>query len=96
MYAIAIHIDSVGMEAALDDTSVGFDQIAALLESEGFEDQGGSVFFGTGTVGAVEAVLAARRLGEELHWLRSCLSEIRLLRVDEATSLKAAFEAGAA
>ena len=81
MYAIHIQLDVEQKEHALKE-------LAEFLKPLGFS-QNGCLFF-AGEQDAVKTVMAVRAMSKEFLWLRECVSNIRLLRIEANYDLKPA------
>ncbi|MBF4218364.1 virulence factor [Vibrio anguillarum] len=64
-----------------------YGDIKKFLASRGFTRQQGSVYFGDETVDAVKTVMAVNAMSREFLWLKDCVSDIRMLRIEENNDL---------
>jgi virulence-associated protein VapD len=88
VYALAIDLDTNRMPDQFDcDECAAHAQIQRILDSHGFEQQNGSLYFGSEAVNAVSAVLAASDLAARLPWFATSLRDIRMLRIEEMNDL---------
>ena len=90
MYAIALDLVLEELRAHYSATSPqnAYAEVRAILETQGFGWQQGSVYFGDPrSVNAVSCVLAAQRLTSELPWFSRCVRDIRMLRIEENNDL---------
>lgn len=92
MYAITFDLDTQVLQAAYGKPSWqhAYDDIKAVLFSQGFFWQQGSVYLGGDTVTAVQCVLATQALSATLPWFKSAVRDIRMLRIEEFNDLYAA------
>ncbi|EAA4627458.1 TPA: virulence factor [Escherichia coli] len=92
MYAISFDLSV----AALDQHYPGnnynnaYAEIRRFLEAKGFNRQQGSVYFGDNSVDAVRTVMAVNALSNQFPWLKACVSDIRMLRIEENNDLSPA------
>ena len=88
MYAVIFDITSNCLCDYSDNSIVDtYGDIRKFMESNGFSWQQGSVYFGEETVNAVNCVVIIQKLVKLYPWLSVCLKDIRMLRIDENTSL---------
>lgn len=89
MYAISFDLSV----ASLDEHYTGnnynnaYGEIKKFLATKGFSRQQGSVYFGDNTVDAVKTVMAVNAMSIQFPWLKSCVSDIRMLRIEENNDL---------
>ncbi|MDA4757214.1 virulence factor [Enterobacter hormaechei] len=89
MYAISFDLSV----ASLDEHYTGnnynnaYGEIKKFLATKGFSRQQGSVYFGDSTVDAVKTVMAVNAMSIQFPWLKSCVSDIRMLRIEENNDL---------
>ncbi len=97
MYAIAFDLDSQTLEHSCGGPSwrTADVDIRSALATHGFDWQQGSVYFGKSTVDAVTCVLAVQDLTRKFPWFRSCVRDIRMLRIEENSDLTPAIETAA-
>ena len=86
-YAIVFDLDTKLLEVSYHD-------IEKTLAKYGFQQQQGSVYFGNEKVDAVTCVLAIMELAT-LPWFAPCVSDIRMLRIEELNDLMPAVERAA-
>ncbi len=89
VYAISFDLDTDALKLSYPNASWnnGYGDIRKILESEGFVNQQGSVYFGGERINAVTCVLAAQRLAQELPWFSASVRDIRMLRIEEFNDL---------
>lgn len=92
MYAIAFDLDTAQLQVQYPNSSWqnAYGDVKKTLISLGFSWQQGSVYFGDNTVTAVSCVLAAQQLSATYPWFKGCVSDIRMLRIEELNDLSAA------
>jgi virulence-associated protein VapD len=92
MYAIAFDLDTNQLQDQYPTASWqnAYGDIKKTLIGHGFTWQQGSVYFGDNTVTAVTCVLAAQNLSKTYPWFKSCVKDIRMLRIEELNDLSAA------
>jgi virulence-associated protein VapD len=92
MYAIAFDLDTNQLQDQYPNASWqnAFGDIKKTLIEHGFSWQQGSVYFGNNKVTAVTCVLAAQDLSKTYPWFKSCVKDIRMLRIEELNDLSAA------
>ncbi|MBQ7151486.1 MAG: virulence factor [Synergistaceae bacterium] len=75
-----------------DDSEQRYNEIGNFLRSNGFVHQQGSLYFGDETIDAVRCVLMIQKLSRKLTWLSQCVTDIRMLRIEENNNLMPALE----
>ena len=92
MYAISFDLDTEQLQAQYPNPSWqnAYSDVRRVLEASGFSWQQGSVHFGDGNMNAVKCVLAAQTLSQSFAWFKSCVRDIRMLRIEELNDLKPA------
>jgi virulence-associated protein VapD len=92
MYAIAFDLDTAQLQNVYPNFSYknAYGDIRKILEPLGFIWQQGSVYFGDKDMNAVKCVLAAQALSNAYPWFKSCVRDIRMLRIEELNDLAAA------
>ena len=97
MYAIAFDLDTEILSQTYGTTSPNnaYGDIKKFLQSQGFDWQQGSVYFGSpDKVNAVQCVLAAQELSRRFSWFAASVRDIRMLRIEENNDLRPAVELG--
>jgi virulence-associated protein VapD len=89
MYAIAFDLDTAQLQNVYPNASYtnAYGDIRKILEPMGFNWQQGSVYFGGEEMNAVKCVLAAQALSNAYPWFKSCVRDIRMLRIEELNDL---------
>ncbi|MGE0254480.1 MAG: virulence factor [Alphaproteobacteria bacterium] len=65
-----------------------YEDIRRVLEEHGFERQQGSVYFASSDkIDAVKCVLAVQALVAKHPWFRTCVTDIRMLRIEDNNDL---------
>jgi virulence-associated protein VapD len=67
-----------------------YGDIGKFLHNKGFNRQQGSVYFGDDTINAVTAVVIVSEMSQKLPWFKQCVSDIRMLRIEENNDLTVA------
>lgn len=95
-YAIVFDLDTKLLDVSYHVPSYtnAYKDIEKTLAKYGFRPQQGSVYFGDDKVDAVTCVLAIMDLAT-LPWFAPCVSDIRMLRIEEANDLMPAVERAA-
>lgn len=95
-YAIVFDLDTKLLEVSYHVPSFtnAYKDIEKTLAKYGFQPQQGSVYFGNEKVDAVTCVLAIMELAT-LPWFAPCVSDIRMLRIEELNDLMPAVERAA-
>ena len=90
-YAISFDLDTEQLKQSYPNSSWqnAYGDIKKILKPLGFDWQQGSVYFGT-DVNAVQCVLAAQKLSQTFPWFKTCVSDIRMLRIEELNDLSPA------
>lgn len=94
MYAIAFDLDKKQLEDHYpgNTPTQGYADIRKFLVAHGFGHQQQSVYFGDKSVDAVSCVLTVQELVKEHPWVRSCVKDIRMLRIEENNDLGVAID----
>src|ERR1035441_8698908 len=89
MYAVAFALDTAQLQNEYPNASYqnAYGDIRKVLEPLGFNWQQGSVYFGGADMNAVKCVLAAQALSNAYPWFKSCVRDIRMLRIEELNDL---------
>jgi virulence-associated protein VapD len=89
VYAIAFDLDTAKLQIYYPNSSYtnAYGDIRKILEPLGFVWQQGSVYFGGEDMNAVRCVLAAQALSKAYPWFRTCVRDIRMLRIEELNDL---------
>jgi virulence-associated protein VapD len=92
VYAIAFDLDTAQSQHEYPGANwqnACYD-IKKVLLPLGFEWKRGSVYFGTGEMNAVKSVLAAQALSHAYPWFKTCVRDMRMLRIEELIDLSPA------
>lgn len=94
MYAIAFDLDQKQLDEHYpgNTPTQGYADIRKFLETHGFGHKQGSVYFGDETVDAVSCVLTVQDMVKQNPWVRSCVKDIRMLRIEENNDLGIAID----
>ena len=95
MYAIAFDLKVSDLQTHYSGNSYNnaYGDIKKFLAEEGFSRQQGSVYFGdTDTVDMVKCVMAVNKLSRQFAWFKECVTDIRMLRIEENNDLTPALE----
>jgi len=89
LYAIAFDLDTNQLQLEYPNPSWqnAYSDIRRVLEPLGFTWQQGSVYFGGAEMNAVKCVLAAQQVSLAYPWFKSCVRDIRMLRIEELNDL---------
>lgn len=90
MYAIAFDLRIADLEVHYPGNSYqnAYGEIGKFLRAKDFTRQQGSVYFGDGDkVDAVKCVMAVNALSISLPWLKLCVADIRMLRIEDNNDL---------
>jgi virulence-associated protein VapD len=90
MYAIAFDLRVADLETHYSGNSYNnaYGDIKKFLETKGFSRQQGSVYFGdTDKIDAVKCVMAVNALSNQYPWFKQCVTDIRMLRIEENNDL---------
>lgn len=92
MYAIAFDLEVAALKEHYSGNTHtnGYNDVRKFLGDRGFGHQQGSVYFGDSSVDAVSCVLTVQEMSETFPWLRHCVKDIRMLRIEENNDLAAA------
>ena len=93
MYAIAFDLKVSDLEQYYTGNSYNnaYGDIQKFLQTKGFTRQQGSVYFGElNVVDAVKCVMAVNALSQEFPWFKQCVTDIRMLRIEENNDLSPA------
>lgn len=89
MYAITFDIDTncLGNEYHTPSSNNAYGDIRKFMESNGFDWQQGSVYFGNDKMTAVQCVLIIQKLAKTYPWFSACAKDVRMLRIEENNDL---------
>lgn len=89
MYAISFDLSVASLEQHYTGNNYqnAYGDIKKFLAGHGFNRQQGSVYFGDSKVDAVKTVMAVNSMSREFVWLKDCVSDIRMLRIEENNDL---------
>lgn len=90
MYAIAFDLKVSDLEQHYTGNSYNnaYGDIKKFLASKGFDRQQGSVYFGDpAKIDAVKCVMAVNALSQAYPWFKQCVTDIRMLRIEENNDL---------
>jgi virulence-associated protein VapD len=95
VYAIAFDMDTVALQAAYHNPSWqnAYNDIGRTLSRYGFNRKQGSVYFGDDSVTATSCFLAVQDLTRSYPWFAPCVSDIRMLRIEETNDLRPVVDA---
>jgi virulence-associated protein VapD len=90
MYAIAFDLRVADLETHYGGNSYNnaYGDIKKFLATKGFSRQQGSVYFGdVDKIDAVKCVMAVNALSNQYPWFKQCVTDIRMLRIEENNDL---------
>jgi virulence-associated protein VapD len=89
MYAVVFDIDTNCLNDNYHGNSYNnaYGDIRKFMESNDFDWQQGSVYFGKQNVDAVKCVLTVQKLAQMYPWFPTCVKDIRMLRIEENNDL---------
>ena len=89
MYAISFELAVSKLETHYPGNHYNnaYSDIKKFLDSNGFSRQQGSVYFGNDNVTAVTTVMTVNAMSREFPWLKACMTDIRMLRIEENNDL---------
>lgn len=92
MYAISFDLKVSALEQNYPGNSYqnAYGDIKKFLANHGFSNQQGSVYFGDETVNAVKTVMTVNTMSQQFPWLKACVTDIRMLRIEENNDLSPA------
>lgn len=97
MYAIAFDLDTECLKTNYGTSyQNAYGEIRAFLSTNGFSNKQGSLYYGDQSVTMVGAVMVVSKMAQELPWLETCVSDIRILQILDSDDLRPAVEMGAA
>ncbi len=90
MFAIAFDMDTKALEAQFGPSYTNkYKEIEKFLAEHNFHWQQGSLYYGskeTTTIGT--PFLVARRLSNNFPWFKTCVKDIRVLKIEDDDDLK--------
>ncbi len=94
MYAITFDLQIAALQEHYPGQSHNnaYGDIKRFLATKGFERQQGSVYFGNEQTNAVTTTLICAAMAKEFPWLEHCVTDIRMLRIEEDNDLKPVFD----
>jgi virulence-associated protein VapD len=89
MYAVTFDIDTncLNDQYHNESSTNAYGDIRKFMESNNFEWQQGSVYFGNEKINAVNCVLIIQKLAKQFVWFRNCVKDVRMLRIEENNNL---------
>lgn len=89
MYAIAFDLDQERLRNHYPSATYtnAYEDIGRVLGRFGFHRQQGSVYFGDEKVTPVVCVMAVQDIQKQYSWFNRCVSDIRMLRIEENNDL---------
>ncbi|NKB39465.1 MAG: CRISPR-associated endonuclease Cas2 [Ilumatobacter sp.] len=91
MYAISFDLNTDELVVHYGKSyNNAYRDIAKFLKAYGFERQQNSVYFGNEHTNAVETVVAVRQMSMRFNWLKPCVKNIRMLRIEDDDDLSVA------
>ena len=96
MYAIAFDLKVSDLETYYPGNSYqnAYGEVGKFLQAKGFTRQQGSVYFGDiDKIYAVKCVMAVNALSQQLPWFKQCVTDIRMLRIEDDNDLTPALGA---
>lgn len=92
MYAISFDLNISSLEKYYtgNNWQNAYGDIKKFLADRGFGGQQGSVYFGNENTNAVNTVMTVNLMSKEFLWLKNCISDIRMLRIEENNDLSPA------
>jgi len=89
MYAITFDIDTncLNEQYHNDSSTNAYGDIRKFMEANNFNWQQGSVYFGNESITAVSCVTTIQKLANSYPWFRSCVKDVRMLRIEENNDL---------
>jgi virulence-associated protein VapD len=94
VYAICFDLDTEALRAHYHNASWqnAYHDIRGVLETHGFSNQQGSVYFGTDRIDPVTCVLAIQDVSTRFSWFRLAVRDLRMLRIEENNDLMPAVD----
>lgn len=89
MYAITFDIDTncLNQQYPQDKYNNAYGEVRKFLESNKFNWQQGSTYFGDDSINAVKCVTTVQKLAINFPWFSACVKDIRMLRIEENNDL---------
>ena len=90
MYAIAFDLKVSDLETYYPGNSYqnAYEEVGKFLQAKGFTRQQESVYFGDiDKIDAVKCVMAVNALSQQLPWFKQCVTDIRMLRIEDNNDL---------
>lgn len=89
MYAVIFDIDTNNFtenrEFSIDQKA--YSLLDDFMQQNGFNGKQGNIYFGREDIDAVSCVLTIQKLAKQYPWLSTCITDIRMLRIEENSSL---------
>ncbi len=94
MYAVTFDIDTncLNDQYHNDSSTNAYGDIRKFMESNDFNWQQGSVYFGNETINAVKCVTTIQKLAKTYPWFSACVKDVRMLRIEENNDLMPAIQ----
>lgn len=93
MYAVTFDIDTNCLSENGVSHSKVYGDIRKFMESNGFQWQQGSVYFGDNTINAVTCVTTIQSLAKSIPYFATCVKDVRMLKIEENNDLMPAVKA---
>lgn len=93
MYAVTFDIDTNCLSENGVNHSKVYSDIRKFMESNGFQWQQGSVYFGSNTINAVTCVIIIQALAKSIPYFATCVKDVRMLKIEENNDLMPAVKA---
>ena len=89
MYAVTFDIDTNCLNEQYHNPSAtnAYGDIRKFMESNNFNWQQDSVYFGNKKINAVNCVLIIQKLAKMYPWFSACVKDVRMLRIEENNDL---------
>jgi virulence-associated protein VapD len=95
MYAVAFDLDTSCLTNNYHNVSStnAYGDVRKFMSSNGFTHQQGSVYFGDlDVINAVTCVTTIQKLAKQFPWFKSCVKDIRMLRIEDNNDLLPALD----
>lgn len=93
MYAVTFNIDINCLNENNASHSKVYEDIRKFMESNGFQWQQGSVYFGDNTINAATCVTTIQALAKSIPFFATYVKDVRMLKIVENNDLMPAVKA---
>tara|TARA_R110002020_G_scaffold475597_2_gene711170 strand:+ start:514 stop:795 length:282 start_codon:yes stop_codon:yes gene_type:complete len=89
MYAITFDLDTICLKEHYhtESSNNAYLNVKTFLIEKGFTWTQGSVYFGSESTTVIDCVLAVQELSRTYDWVKTCVKDLRMLKIEENNDL---------